>query len=412
MRNRHLLRALCLDREDAKRVVELERELQSADSQARNVHARMTRTEKRLTEAMQKEAGSEGILAELSAEQKVLEAELLEAERLQSVLAEFDEERKRARLTYERAKIVREEADGAVEQLKYSALLRHFPSMDDTTRLVLSRIMTDGRCMACNAPAERKQAELELQVARGCCPICGAEPELQENVVAQHEFDQARLERERKRAVEAKREEAAQLVELEDFASKYRETLSHWESVQESIAARTEKNRQLRAQLPDSVTSREYQNELNRLRVEHGGLLAQRASCLQELRKLFAERRDAITVRSKELVEAFAELVEGLLVEEVRLVQVEVEPRYLEAPGRTGERVAVPAYAAEMTSAARPAMTQRNEPSEVSESQRELIDLAFRLALVGVFGGASTFAMETPEARSWTRFPWSVSERR
>ena len=34
----------------------------------------------------------------------------------------------------------------------------------------------------------------------------------------------------------------------------------------------------------------------------------------------------------------------------------------------------------------------------MSESQRELIDLAFRLALVGVFGGASTFAMETPEA--------------
>ena len=395
---RHLLRALCLDREDAKRVVELERELQSADSQARNVHARITRTERRLNEVLQKEARVEGVLAELSAEQKVLDAELLDAKRLESALAEFDEQRKRARLAYERAKIVREEADGAVERLKYTALLKHFPSMDETTRLVLSRIMTDGRCMACNAPAERRQAELELQVARGCCPICGAEPEVQDNVIAQHEFDQARLERERERAAETRREEAAQLAGLEDFASKYRETLSHWESVQDSIAARTEKNRQLRARLPDSVTSREYQNELNRLRIEHEGLRAQRASRLQELRKLFAERRDAITVRSKELVEAFAELVEGLLVEEVRLVQVEVEPRYLEAPGRTGERVAVPAYAAEMTSAARPAMTQRSDPSEVSESQRELIDLAFRLALVGVFGGASTFAMETPEA--------------
>ena len=395
---RHLLRALCLDREDAKRVVELERELQSADSQARNVHARITRTERRLNEVLQKEARVEGVLAELSAEQKVLDAELLDAKRLESALAEFDEQRKRARLAYERAKIVREEADGAVERLKYTALLKHFPSMDETTRLVLSRIMTDGRCMACNAPAERRQAELELQVARGCCPICGAEPEVQDNVISQHEFDQARLERERERAAEARREEAAQLAGLADFASKYRETLSHWESVQDSIAARTEKNRQLRARLPDSVTNREYQNELNRLRIEHEGLRAQRASRLQELRKLFAERRDAITVRSKELVEAFAELVEGLLVEEVRLVQVEVEPRYLEAPGRTGERVAVPAYAAEMTSAARPAMTQRSDPSEVSESQRELIDLAFRLALVGVFGGASTFAMETPEA--------------
>ena len=395
---RHLLRALCLGREDARRVVELERELQSADSQARNVHARMTRTGQRLNEALRQEAGAEGVHAELSAEQKLLDAELLDAARLEHALAESDEQRKRARLAYERSKIVREETDGAVERLKYTALLRHFPSMDDTTRLVLSRIMTDGRCMACNAPAEERQAELELQVARGCCPICGAEPEVQDNVFAQHEFDHARLERERERAAEAKREEAAQLAELDDFAARYRATLLQWESVQESIRARTEKNRQLRARLPESVTGREYQNEFKNLQVEHEGLRAQRASRLQELRKFFAERRDAITARSKELVEAFAELVEVLLVEEVRLVQVEVEPRYLEAPGRTGERVAVPAYAAEMTSAARPAMTQRSDPSDVSESQRELIDLAFRLALVGVFGGASTFAMETPEA--------------
>ena len=217
-------------------------------------------------------------------------------------------------------------------------------------------------------------------------------------MVAQHEVDQARLVRERERAAEAKREEAAQLAALETFAGRYRETLSEWESVQESIGARTEKNRQLRARLPDTVTSREYRNELKRLRREHDEWQAQRASRLQELRTLFAERRDAITAKSGELVEAFSKLVEVLLVEEVRLVQVKVEPRYLEAPGRTGERVEVPAYAAELTAAARPAMTRRRDPSEVSESQRELIDLAFRLALVGVFGGASTFAMETPEA--------------
>ena len=79
-------------------------------------------------------------------------------------------------------------------------------------------------------------------------------------------------------------------------------------------------------------------------------------------------------------------------------MQVQVEPRYLEARGESGDRVEVPAYAAEMTAATRPAFTRREDPSEVSESQRELIDLAFRLALVEVFGGASTFAMETPEA--------------
>ena len=395
---RHLLRALCLDREDARRVAELERELQSADSQARNVHARLTKTERRFTEALRREATVEGILAELSAEQELLDTELRDAARLERTLDELDEQRKEARLAYERAKIAREEADGAVERLKYAVLLKHFPKMDDTTRLALSRIMRDGRCMVCNAPARERQAELEREVARGRCPICGAEPEVHGKVLAPQEFDRVRLQRDREHAAKVKREEAATSIELENFSNRYRETLSEWENVQKSISARKERNRQLRARLPDTVTSAEYRNELKHLREEHDGLQAQRGSRLKELRTLFAERRRAITARSEELANAFAELVEALLVEEVRLVQDEVEPRYLEAPGRSGERVSVPAYAAEMMSAVRPGMIRRRNPSEVSESQRELIDLAFRLALVGVFGGASTFAMETPEA--------------
>lgn len=395
---RHLLRALCLDRNDARRVVELERQLQRADSQARNVHARITTTERRLNETLRQEAGVEGVRAELSAELKVLDAELGDAARLEEGLQQLDDERKRARLAYERAKIMREEADGAVERLKYAALLKRFPNMDDTTRLVLSRIMADGRCIVCNAAAQERQSELEQQVARGCCPICGSEPEVQDNVVAHYEFDQARLMREREGAKRAKEEEAAQLAELEEFAGKHKKTLSQWERVQESIRARREKDRQLRARLPQTVTSKDYENELRSLRSDHDQWQASRASHLKELRTLFAERRDVITARSTELVGAFSDLVKDLLVEDVRLMQVKVQPRYLEAPGRTGERVEVPAYAAEMTAAARPALTRRNDPSEVSESQRELIDLAFRLALLAVFGGSTTFAMETPEA--------------
>ena len=395
---RHLLRALCLDRADARRVVELERQLKRADSQARNIHARISKTETRYQKALGQEAGAEGVHAKLSAEQELLDAELLEAERLEVALQQLDEQRRQARLAYERAKIVREEADGAVERLKYAALLRHFPNIDDTIRLVLSRIMTDGRCMVCNAAAKGKQTELEQQVTRGHCPICGAEPEVEDNVVALHEFDQARMLRERERAGQAKREEATQLEELEDFADEYEQTLSQWEGVREAIRKRRERNRQLRGRLPDTVKSKEYESELKSLRRDHDQWQASRRSHQRELRTLFSARRDKITAKSDELAEVFAQLVEVLLVEEVRLVQVQVQPRYVEAPGVGGDRVEVPAYAAEMAAATRPVLTRRDEPSAVSESQRELIDLAFRLALLAVFGGASTFAMETPEA--------------
>ena len=395
---RQLLRALCLEQEDALRVVQLERELQSADSQARNVHSRITSTQRRWRAALRQEAQAEGVLAKLSAEQKLLDAELLDASGLETALQQLDERRRDARLAYERAKIAREEADGATERLKYTALLRHYPSMDDTIRLVLSRIMTDERCLACNALASEKRRELDEQVAHGYCPICGAQPDAQDKVIAVHQFDQAKLERERERAERAKREETTQSKQLQDSVAKYERTVTRLDKVRRSIQARTRRNHQLRTQLPDTATSREYEIALKNLRREHSEWREVRALRLQNLRTLFAERKDSITAKSAVLVNAFAKIIKVLLVEDARLVQVSAEPHYMQAPGQAGDRVEVPAYAAEMKAAARPTFIRRKDPSEVSESQRELIDLAFRLALVEVFGGSCTFAMETPEA--------------
>jgi hypothetical protein len=60
----------------------------------------------------------------------------------------------------------------------------------------------------------------------------------------------------------------------------------------------------------------------------------------------------------------------------------------------------VPAFYADMASAARPGLIRRRSEIDVSESQRELVDLAFRFALIEAAGGSrtSTLVMETPEA--------------
>lgn len=395
---RQLLRALCLDEEDASRVAALERNLQSADSQARNIHARITATVKQQNKALRQEVGAQGVLAQLDAEQKLLDAELEERRRLQERLEEIDESRKNARLAHERAKIEREDAAGAIERLKYSALLRHFPSMEDTTRLVISRIMSDGRCLACNAPATDKRAELEDQIERGCCPICGAAPESQDNVIGPHEFDQAMREREQERVVRAKQEEEKTFRDLHDSMTAYDETIRQLEKIRGSIQERTSRERRLRAQLPDETTSREYKKVLRAFRNEHREWEELRATHLRDLRSLLTDRREAMTRQSNALVETFGRLIEKLLVENVRLVQDSDRPRYMQAPGQAEDQVQVPAYVAEMTAAALPGLSRRKYPNEVSESQRELIDLAFRLALVEVFADACTFVMETPEA--------------
>ena len=395
---RHLLRALCLGREDARRMAEFERKLQSADSRARNVHSHITATGNRWRKALQIEAGSEGVLAEIKAEQQLLDAELREFEHLQEVLEQLNENRKDARLAHERAKIEREEANGAIERLKYTALLKHFPTMDDTTRLVMSRIMSDGRCLVCNASAKKKRLELNQHLARGSCPICGAEPEAPDNVTAPHEFNQAMLDREQARAKQAKHEEETKFQQLQDFVSRYDQTLKRLTHTRQSIEERRNKDHRLRAKLPEDTTSREYENTLKTLRSEHRKWQGLCANYQQELRALLADKKETITEKANELKQTFSELIHTLLVEGVRLVQVSAKPRYMQAAGQAQDRIEVPAYAAEMTSAARPGFIRRRDQSEVSESQRELIDLAFRLALVGVFGGPCTFVMETPEA--------------
>ena len=259
-------------------------------------------------------------------------------------------------------------------------------------------MMADGRCIACNSPAEERQAQLEEQVSQGLCPLCGSEPETGHQLVTGLDFDQARLTRELERAAQTKREETLQGEQSNTHELAYRQALAEWEETRESIQARTQRNRRLERELPDSVTANQYRAELESLRADHNRWQATRAARLDELRQLLADRREAITARSDELIDEFSRIVEDLLVEDVRLVQKDRRPRYLEAPGPTGQQIEVPAYEAEMASPARPDLSRRDDPSKVSESQRELIDLAFRLALVSVFGGASTFAMETPEA--------------
>ncbi len=289
---------------------------------------------------------------------------------------------------------------GESERLKYTGLLRLFPRMNDTTRLVLSRIMTQERCLVCNADAKEKRIELEQQIAQGRCPACGAEPARQDNVTAPHEFEQAKLDRARESAVLAKQEEETKSRQLKDLETKYDEAIKELSGLRESIRDRKFKDSRLRSQLPQTTTSADYERVLETLHSQRLEKEAERATGMQELRSLLKSKESMITEKSDELTTTFKELTKELLVEEVRLVQVSAEPRYMQAPGLSAGRLQVPAYVAEMTAADHSGFVRRGDLTDVSESQRELVDLAFRLALVKVFAGgnACTFVMETPEA--------------
>ena len=174
---RHLLRALSLDNAAALEVAALERELQSADSQARNLRSRITSCQKRLRETLSLEKGAEQVMEELQSEERVSDEEVAEAARLDEKLQRIDEKRRALTLKHEEAKVQREEAQCKLEELKQAHVLDRLSDLDDVPRLTLSHLFATGHCLLCNAEANEKQAEMEHQISQGLCPVCGTPPD-------------------------------------------------------------------------------------------------------------------------------------------------------------------------------------------------------------------------------------------
>jgi hypothetical protein len=394
---RQILRALFLDMELAKEVAELERAVGTADSHARNDGAAAFGLEGILAKARDREKQTPGVAADLAVEQKLLDAELEEQDRLTSRLGELDDDRKEARRQLEYAKAQRERAENKVEELKLAVLARLFPKMEDSARLVVLKALASGECLVCGADARRRRDELERLLAEGFCPSCGAAPEAQEKVIPPFKVERARVKLTRKEADQALSEEKSAGERLVLTASQYDQTLDRLEALRATISERKSRTRRLSALLPiqtEEVTR--LQVALKEARREQRNAESRRASWARKLDKALEQGRIPIERKRKQLAADFQFYAKALLSEDVELVRITTKARITQGK----QTFEVPAFRPQMAAADRPGLTRRDTSSDVSESQRELIDLAFRLALIKLATekASCTFIMETPEA--------------
>jgi hypothetical protein len=394
---RHLLRALYLEKDLAAQVAAAERRVVSTDSRARNISASAFAIEERLRHARASAANVSEIAVELAAEQKLLDAELMERERLDSLLDELDEQRKEVRREYEQAKLTREEADNAVERLKFAVLSQLFPRMEDAARLVVLKVLTTGECLVCGANAQRRREELEALLAKGDCPACGATPEEQKETSPAFNVNEHQLKDARSVANLARTEEQAMRTKFEASKSRYDEILTQLASLNSSIQERKLRERHLSAELPPEAEEiKHLQETLDVQRRAQKQAESERAAAAKKLSALLESGRGGIEKQTKQLSSSFRRMVKQLIAEDADLVRIVAKARLMQ--GKEG--FDVPAFRPRMTAANRPDKPQRNSPDDVSESQRELIDLAFRFGLIESATNSAdcSLIMETPEA--------------
>jgi energy-coupling factor transporter ATP-binding protein EcfA2 len=389
---RQILRFLFLDTATGQEWARQEREIVEQDSRMRNLQAALTREERALAESEEAIADDE-LRDELTLLEKLLAVDEEKLAEVTERLADAETDREAARLEFVKSDTHHESAFRKLERLQLQVIATAFPSGGDTARYLLGMLFREGTCLACGASAQQAAAELKRRVAKGQCTICGSELNGEEVV----SFSSRAIAQAENRLHEARQHLDASTDARATTEHDFDSVLLEAQEAQTKASARRARFRSLLQRLPaDERDLREQRDELAGLRRSVETMKAN----LEEQRTTFAAfikrvNRDVIT-RRDEIQTTFAKLARGFLLEKCHLRWSTHKARL----GETGRLIEFPAFELELGGAGFPSPVRRAGPNQVSESQREFIDLAFRMTLMEVAGRGTggSLVIDAPES--------------
>lgn len=394
---RQLLRCLFLSPAKAGEWTRQERDILSLDSRMRNLQAALRREQKERKKAVQKVQGVSAVKAALTAAEQSLEKLNQRHDELIALVEEGDDSRQKARLGALRAQSEYDQALRELERARLLAVEAHLPQAEESMQFIFARLMSDETCLACTTRGlTAKRVELEALLDQHQCLVCHSP--LPKHTDAVDIGDKRILELQGK--VETTKIGAIEQARLRDEVNAKFHANS--EALSECTVERNDVQDQIKnlvSQLPpDEHKVSEQQNKLAGLEE----LVTQLRADLQVERGKFADSladyRSEIQGYADAIKRHFERVANGFLFEESGLSWNPASSTIGQAGGM--EPVEYPAFAVELSGSDFVGLQRRASPSQVSESQREFIDLAFRMALIEVASPvhASTLAVDAPES--------------
>ncbi|MBZ9882728.1 AAA family ATPase [Mesorhizobium sp. CA10] len=401
-----MFRLLFYDREAAGAAATAYDEVQRLDSQYRNERVPIRAAQEEL--AQYDAAEQSGIGAQIRGLRRALLA-------AQETDADFADAIELARAEYESAKLRREKSRLDLEEVRRAYEHEQelfyqdvFPDLAETAEHVFLNLAAGGGCLVCGNKSAAARDRLREFAAKHQCPICESTVDQQENVVSAATFNQKRLERAALEAEQLKEE----LKRVDDELKRYDGELRGQIEARQSSVGELVRLQRLLADLqrqasPDVVaalvTDDEDQIAFKRKFVEQGEarlarLAAERTAAETKYRILKDGQQKRLAGKLTQVKGAFARIAKHLLAETCLLRETKDSRKI----GQEGETFDFPILEVMMSSAVfAGSPSAREDVTSVSESQREFIDLAFRMALMEAaadVGGASMLVLETPEA--------------
>ncbi|MEQ1726246.1 MAG: hypothetical protein ABL882_10005 [Sphingopyxis sp.] len=394
---RNVLRSLFMPPDVANTFVDAAKAVSSANSAYRNKLYIANLDKKKLEKDRAALASADSLSVEYNTLQMGILAHSEALESLRDRRGLLTQSREDARTTFETAKWQYDEILREIEALKLARIASAFPKAEESSHYVLARLIGDEECLSCGADGGPLIEKWMKSVSSGCCLVCGADQHAQEAVVPLVAVDAARLTKAEARLKKARQSLANAEDSEKQLSAEFDQVQIEIDRLVAEKSANEKRVVQIAGSLPPSPPAvaeletrvKQQQEELARLRREQTDAEFEFSKVFEPFKNLVEQKADAI--RHK-----FGNRISEFLVE-----KAEISLAHIRSPvGEGGQAYDWPTFQLSMTSGSFDSPSPRRNRTDVSMSQGEFIDLAFRLALIEVAAeeGPSSMVFDAPEA--------------
>ena len=280
-----------------------------------------------------------------------------------------------------------------------------FPELPETTELVLGRLLANEGCLVCGSDCHAARKRLLRLQSENACPVCETpQKALEDSASTLVNLGAARL-KELEKSVQALHaayeDRRAQLAEArETLVAVKTEQREVWR--EEAALASVIADRTAQAQPGGdhvSTLQARYDAENSELEFEKAELSKKR----RQFRGLLAKASAEVATVADRVCEEFSNCASAFLEEDCSIEYAMAKRRI----GQAGALMEFPSFVVKVGSAAANGLQLRSDATQVSESQKEFLDLAFRMAVMRAATDDETPCMlviETPESSLDTHF--------
>ncbi|MHA6847207.1 AAA family ATPase [Ralstonia syzygii] len=321
----------------------------------------------------------------------------------QELVASLQSQARDLDIEFNQAEATLADLEDELENADAAFIAQALPTIDDKAKFLMAGLSSGQGCFVCGSRNRSQRQTIAKQLKEGNCFVChhpivgrGKSADVKPLAAAQVRILEQKVEEIRAiaAAIDIKRDAVSQ--QITPALQALRQSSSRNLAAEMALGM-------LQAQLPDPPeASRALEAELNAERAELDLMDSQRKALTEQYRELIKRGREQVEIFKETLRTKLTAYAEAFLQETVA-VQFDARDKMKIATG--AGQVGIPSFSILMTSSTHEVPKERLTSDNVSESQKEFLDLAFRMTLLDMVcsDGATTLVIETPEASldSW-----------